>query len=83
MKSKACVSAPVSGAPYDPSDSVISTWPRRLWIVRHGESAGNVARDAAHRAGLERIDISERDVDVPLSERARSRPKPSAPGSPT
>ena len=23
-------------------------WPSRLWIVRHGESAGNVARDAAH-----------------------------------
>lgn len=46
-----------------------SSWPRRLWIVRHGESAGNVARDAAHRDGLERIDIRERDVDVPLSER--------------
>jgi len=22
-------------------------WPGRLWIVRHGESAGNIARDAA------------------------------------
>lgn len=42
-------------------------WPDRLWIVRHGESAGNVARDAAHAAGLSRIDIAERDVDVPLS----------------
>lgn len=42
-------------------------WPDRLWIVRHGESAGNVARDAAHAAGLVRIDIDERDVDVPLS----------------
>jgi len=37
--------------------------------VRHGESAGNVARDAAHQAGLERIDVRDRDVDVPLSER--------------
>ncbi|MFL5607470.1 MAG: histidine phosphatase family protein, partial [Gemmatimonadaceae bacterium] len=27
-------------------------WPDRLWIVRHGESAGNVARDAAMTAGL-------------------------------
>lgn len=44
-----------------------SRWPSRLWIVRHGESAGNVARDAAHAAGLGRIDIAERDVDVPLS----------------
>ena len=42
-------------------------WPDRLWIVRHGESAGNVARDAADAAGLPRIDIAERDVDVPLS----------------
>ena len=45
-----------------------SRWPERLWIVRHGESAGNVARDAAHAAGLTRIDIEARDVDVPLSE---------------
>ena len=42
-------------------------WPERLWIVRHGESAGNVARDAAHAAGLSQIDIADRDVDVPLS----------------
>ncbi|UFN49468.1 histidine phosphatase family protein [Roseomonas sp. OT10] len=42
-------------------------WPDRLWIIRHGESAGNVARDAAQAAGIGRIDIAERDVDVPLS----------------
>jgi len=42
-------------------------WPAHLWIVRHGESAGNVARDAATSAGLPRIDIDIRDVDVPLS----------------
>jgi probable phosphoglycerate mutase len=42
-------------------------WPERLWIVRHGESAGNVARDAAHAAGLAVIDIADRDCDVPLS----------------
>jgi probable phosphoglycerate mutase len=42
-------------------------WPERLWIVRHGESAGNVARDAANAAGLALIDIADRDVDVPLS----------------
>jgi broad specificity phosphatase PhoE len=38
-----------------------------LWIVRHGQSAGNVARDAADAAGLAMIDIQIRDVDVPLS----------------
>jgi probable phosphoglycerate mutase len=42
-------------------------WPQRLWIVRHGESAGNVARDAADAAGHELIDIAERDMDVELS----------------
>ena len=43
-------------------------WPEKLWIVRHGQSAGNVARDAAHEAGLSVIDIEVRDVDVPLSD---------------
>jgi probable phosphoglycerate mutase len=46
-------------------------WPDRLWIVRHGESSGNVARDLAEAQGLERIDIAERDVDVPLSDLGR------------
>lgn len=45
-----------------------SRWPSRLWVVRHGQSAGNVARDAAHAEGMLRIDLSLRDVDVPLSE---------------
>jgi broad specificity phosphatase PhoE len=43
-------------------------WPQEIWLVRHGQSAGNVARDAAEAAARLRIDIAERDVDVPLSE---------------
>ncbi len=43
-------------------------WPAKLWIVRHGQSAGNVARDEAHANGLDVVDIAVRDVDVPLSE---------------
>ena len=35
--------------------------------MRHGESAGNVAREAALASGARRIDIKGRDVDVPLS----------------
>jgi len=42
-------------------------WPRTLWIVRHGQSAGNVARDAAEAAGQALIDVQHRDIDVPLS----------------
>lgn len=45
-----------------------SPWPSRLWLVRHGQSAGNVARDRAHAAGLGEIDLDIRDVDVPLSD---------------
>lgn len=35
--------------------------------MRHGQSAGNVARDAAESNGLPSIDIAARDMDVPLS----------------
>jgi len=39
-----------------------------LWLVRHGESAGNLARDLALRSGAETIDIeAAREMDVPLS----------------
>jgi 2,3-bisphosphoglycerate-dependent phosphoglycerate mutase len=46
-------------------------WPQHLWLIRHGESAGNVARDVANASRLSRIEISGRDVDVPLSERGK------------
>ncbi|MDP8921771.1 MAG: histidine phosphatase family protein, partial [Chloroflexota bacterium] len=42
-------------------------WPDCLWIVRHGESSGNVARRLAYESDLALIDVPERDVDVPLS----------------
>ncbi len=42
-------------------------WPDTLWIVRHAESAGNVARDLAESIGDPHIRLKTRDVDVPLS----------------
>lgn len=45
--------------------------PQVLWVVRHGQSAGNVARDAAEANGLHVIDIATRDIDVPLSSLGR------------
>ncbi|CAH0226782.1 Putative phosphoserine phosphatase 2 [Microbacterium oxydans] len=39
-----------------------------LWLVRHGESVGNVAATGAEAAGAEVIDLATRDADVPLSE---------------
>lgn len=42
--------------------------PAVVWLVRHGESTGNVARERAEARGAQVIDIAERDADVPLSE---------------
>jgi broad specificity phosphatase PhoE len=45
----------------------VSELPEVLFLVRHGESAGNLARELAERDGREVIDIAPRDMDVPLS----------------
>ncbi len=50
-----------------PRPSAEQKWPQTIWLVRHGQSAGNVARDAAEAAGLPLIDLLTRDVDTPLS----------------
>jgi broad specificity phosphatase PhoE len=50
-----------------------SRWPEHLWIVRHGESAGNVARNEAHASRRARISVAERDADVPLSDLGESQ----------
>jgi probable phosphoglycerate mutase len=44
-----------------------SHWPERIMIARHGQSAGNVAAEAAEAAGHSNIDLAIRDTDVPLS----------------
>jgi broad specificity phosphatase PhoE len=43
-------------------------WPQVLWVARHGQSAGNVARDAAEAAGQPWINVEFRDIDTPLSD---------------
>ncbi len=48
-------------------------WPSVLWVVRHGQSAGNLARDKADAEGLARIALTGRDVDVPLSDLGREQ----------
>jgi broad specificity phosphatase PhoE len=44
-----------------------------LILVRHGESAGNVAREQAEANGDEVIAIDWRDADTPLSEHGRAQ----------
>lgn len=46
----------------------MTPWPATIWVVRHGESAGNVALAAAEAAGHPTIAIAARDADVPLSD---------------
>jgi broad specificity phosphatase PhoE len=47
--------------------------PSSIWLVRHGESMGNVADSAAHRSGAGRLELDVRDPDVPLSDTGRSQ----------
>jgi len=43
--------------------------PAALWLVRHGESVANVVRVAALDSDAHEVDVTHRDVDVPLSAR--------------
>ena len=45
--------------------------PAELVLVRHGESAGNVADAEARDRGADRLDLSARDADVELTENGR------------
>jgi broad specificity phosphatase PhoE len=42
--------------------------PAALWLVRHGESLGNVADAHAHASGAGRLELDVRDPDVELSD---------------
>ncbi len=44
-------------------------WPATLWIIRHGESAGNVSARDAVADGHHHFRLQMRDADVPLSPR--------------
>ena len=46
-------------------------WPAQLWLVRHGESEGNLANARAAEALAERLDLEINDIEVPLSELGR------------
>lgn len=47
--------------------------PAQLVLVRHGESVGNLADRAAREAGAARLDLQDRDADVPLSDTGREQ----------
>jgi len=41
---------------------------QELWLLRHGQSLGNLANDAARDRPTDVLDIADRDMDVPLSD---------------
>jgi broad specificity phosphatase PhoE len=45
----------------------------QLSLVRHGQSTGNAAHDAAIANGAEVVDVGERDADAPLTELGREQ----------
>jgi broad specificity phosphatase PhoE len=47
--------------------------PAVLWLVRHGESVGNVADAQAKELGADRLELDIRDPDVPLSDTGRAQ----------
>jgi broad specificity phosphatase PhoE len=47
--------------------------PTAIWLVRHGESMGNLADVQAHADGAGRLELDVRDPDVPLSPTGESQ----------
>ena len=66
------LAAPVLLRP-SPAVPAGSPFPAALWLLRHGESEGNVAALAAYRDGLSRLDLAARDADVPLTGLGRTQ----------
>src|SRR5262245_22063093 len=43
-------------------------WPKRIWVVRHGQSVGNLAWEQAEAVGKLASGINGRNADAPLSD---------------
>ena len=48
-------------------------WPSHLVVLRHGESARNVAKDIAKAAGKYSFDVGLRDLETPLTKRGHEQ----------
>jgi broad specificity phosphatase PhoE len=52
---------------------VAALWPETLWLVRHGESAANLAARSAEHAGHLEIPLPFRDMDTPLTAKGQAQ----------
>ena len=55
---------------------ILAAWrhgPKALWLIRHGQSEGNVIRDEAERRDAQEYVLGTRDADVPLSDLGREQ----------
>jgi broad specificity phosphatase PhoE len=48
-------------------------WPSHLVVLRHGESARNVAKGLAKAAGKHSFDVGLRDLETPLTKRGHEQ----------
>lgn len=48
-------------------------WPETLWLVRHGESAANLASRTAEHAGALEVPLPHRDMDTPLTDAGKAQ----------
>lgn len=48
-------------------------WPQTLWLVRHGESAANLAARTAEHAGDLDVPLPFRDMDTPLTAKGEAQ----------
>src|SRR5262245_25914318 len=57
------------------SQPVVYKWPARLVVMRHAESEANYHRQYLARidSPLTHLQLADRDVDVPLTERGRKQ----------
>jgi ribonuclease H / adenosylcobalamin/alpha-ribazole phosphatase len=67
------VTAGVSSALSPKSLRPETLWPETLWLVRHGESAANLASRTAEHAGALEVPLPHRDMDTPLTDAGKAQ----------
>ena len=73
VQSLDCPQTLVFGHAEGSEKSMEQKWPSSLVVLRHGESARNVAKDIAKAAGKHSFDLGLRDLETPLTKRGHEQ----------